>query len=142
MKDQISADTSVTQKDDATHLILNPYESVFVTKSTLTDEEIDVILEKVKSIIEEKGGEVVSSHNWGKKKLAYEVQKERKGIYVFVHFKGTGDTIAELERTYRFSEQIIKFMNLRIDPNDLGKSEPIREDKAYSYRSRDSRGFR
>lgn len=115
-------------------LILNPYESVIILKATLTDEEVDAILEKVKALIEEKGGEIVSTDNWGKKKLAYEVQKERRGTYIVMHFKGTGATIFELERLYRFSESIIKFMNIRIEAEDLGKSQPIKEDKAFSYK--------
>lgn len=142
LSSKASSSASAVETETSERLILNPYESVFITKPTLSDEDIDRILEKLKSIIEEKGGEVVSSDNWGKKKLAYEVQKERKGIYVLVHFKGTGDTIAELERTYRFTESIIKFMNVRIDPENLGKSQPVREDKAYSYRGRESRGWR
>ncbi len=124
----------IASPEQPKQLILNPYESVLILKATLTDEEVDVVLEKVKALIEEKGGEIVSSDNWGKKKLAYEVQKERRGIYIVMHFKGTSATIIELERIYRFSESIIKFMNIRIEAADLGKSQPIKEDKAFSYK--------
>ncbi len=142
MKDQSASSTDTAEKEVSSQNVINPYESVIITKPTLTDEEIEAILEKVRTIIESKGGELVSSDNWGKKKLAYEVGKERKGIYLFVHFKGPGDTVAELERTYRFSEQIIKFMNIRIEPEELGKSQPPKEDKAFTFRGRDSRGWR
>ena len=121
---------------------IKPYESIFIMRPSLSEEEIATILEKVKTIIEEQGGEVVSSSNWGKKKLAYEVQKERKGIYVVLHFKGKGASIAELERFYRFSESIIKYMTINIDSDKLGKTDPIREEKTFAYRGRNAgRGF-
>ncbi len=123
-------------------VILSPYETIFIVKPLLTEAEISAIIEKVKEIIETQGGEVVSTDNWGKKKLAYEVKKERKGIYIVLHFKGPGDSIQELERHYRFSESIIKYMTLRIEAEALGKSQAIKEEKAYAYRGRDSRGWR
>lgn len=123
-------------------LVLNPYESIIILKPTLSDEEVAESLEKIKGIIEEAGGEIVSSDNWGKKKLAYEVKKERRGIYVVQHFKAKSATIVVLEQHLRFSEAIIKYMTIRIEAEDLGQSQPPKEDKAFSYRGRDSRGWR
>ncbi|GEM_PF-2054046 len=123
-------------------LVLNPYESVIILKPTLTDEEVAETLEKVKTIIEAAGGEIVSTDNWGKKKLAYEVKKERRGIYVVQHFKAKPATVLVLERHYRFSETVIKYMTVRIEESELGQSQPPKEDKAFSYRGRDSRGWR
>jgi len=119
-----------------------PYESIFIVKPSLSEEELQAILDKVKEIIEEQGGAFVASSNWGKKKLAYEVQKERKGIYVVLHFKGKGALVAEVERFYRFSESVIKHMTLSIDAGQLGKTEPVREERSFAFRGRSGgRGF-
>lgn len=123
-------------------LILHPYESITILKPTLTDEEVAAVIEKIKVIIEEAGGEIVSSDNWGKRKLAYEVKKERRGIYIVQHFKAKGSTIIALEQYYRFSESIIKYMTIRIEAEALGQSQLPKEDKAFSYRGRVSRGWR
>jgi len=121
---------------------IRAYESIFIVKPSLSEEEIATILEKIKEIIEAQGGEVVSSSNWGKKKLAYEVQKERKGIYIVLHFKGKGAAIAEIERFYRFSDLIIKYMTISIASDKLGKTDPIREEKTFAFRGRSGgRGF-
>jgi len=122
--------------------ILHPYESIVILKSTLGDEDVAAVIEKIKGIIEDAGGEIVSSDNWGKKKLAYEVKKERRGIYIVQHFKAKTSTLIVLEQHYRFSESIIKYMTVRIESDTLGQSQPPKEDKAFSYRGRVSRGWR
>jgi len=121
---------------------LNPYETIFVIKPTLSDEEVAAIVDKFKGIIEQQGGVVVAAENWGKKKLAYDIRKERKGFYIVIHLKGTGAVIREIERNYRISEFIIKFMTLKISPKSLGQALPIREEKTFSSRGRMERNER
>lgn len=122
---------------------MNPYETIFIIKPSLTDEEIAKVIEKTKGIIQRGGGEVVVAENWGKKKLAYEVRKEKKGTYIIVHFKGTGATVSELERSYRLDETIIKFITLKIETDKLGKTLPARDEKPVSsFRDREAMGDR
>ncbi|HZR46976.1 MAG TPA: 30S ribosomal protein S6 [Candidatus Manganitrophaceae bacterium] len=121
---------------------MNPYETIFIIKPSLTDEEIAKVIEKTKGIIQRGGGEVVVAENWGKKKLAYEVRKEKKGTYIIVHFKGTGATVSELERSYRLDETIIKFITLKIEADKLGKTLPARDEKPVSFRDREAMGER
>ena len=122
---------------------MNPYETIFIIKPSLTDEEIAKVIEKTKGIIQRGGGEVVVAENWGKKKLAYEVRKEKKGTYIIVHFKGTGATVSELERSYRLDETIIKFITLKIEQDKLGKTLPARDEKPVSsFRDREAMGDR
>ncbi|VAX32442.1 SSU ribosomal protein S6p [hydrothermal vent metagenome] len=145
MKVKTSRSTSkvpVEKPEKPEQLVLHPYESITILKPTLSDEEIAEAIEKIKGIIEEAGGEIVSSDNWGKKRLAYEVKKERRGIYIVQHFKAKASTIIVLERHYRFSESIIKYMTVKIETETLGQSQPPKEDKAFSYRGRVSRGWR
>lgn len=124
-------------------LVLRAYETFFILKSSLSDDEVTAIVDKIKGVIAEEGGEVVAVDNWGKKKLAYVVQKERKGIYIVIHFKGPGKSIFEIERNYRITEAIIKYMTIVIDEAKLGQTAAVREEKVYSSRGRsDGRRWR
>src|SRR3989338_655786 len=115
---------------------MNAYETIFIVKSSLVDEEIAKVMEKIKGVVLRGGGEVAVMENWGKKKLAYEVRKEKKGAYIIAHFKGTGATVSEMERNYRLDESIIKFITLKIEPEKLGKTLPPRDEKTVSFRER------
>lgn len=122
---------------------MNGYETIFIVKPSLSDEEVAKITEKIKGVIQKAGGEVVVAENWGKKKLAYEVRKEKKGTYLIAHFKGTGTTVSELERSYRLDESIIKFITIKIQDEQLGKTLPARDEKPVSsFRDRESVGGR
>ncbi|MBI5182684.1 MAG: 30S ribosomal protein S6 [Nitrospirae bacterium] len=90
------------------------YESIFIIKPTLSDEETEKVIQKMRDIITSGGGEVVNVENWGKKKLAYEIKKHKKGHYVLLHFKGEGPIVKELERNYRLSDLIIKFLTVKL----------------------------
>jgi small subunit ribosomal protein S6 len=63
----------------------------------------------------EKSGTVLKFENWGKKKLAYEVKRERKGTFVYLNFQSKGDLISELERSYRLEDSVIKFLTVRME---------------------------
>jgi small subunit ribosomal protein S6 len=88
-------------------------------KTSLSDEDVAALVAKVRGVIEKHGGEILKVENWGKKKLAYEVRKEKKGTYVFYRFRGPGSLVAELERQYRVEDAIIKFLSVKCDPKLL-----------------------
>ncbi len=115
----------------------NAYETIWITKSSLTDEEVEKGEKKVREIIPAAGGTVVSLESWGRRKLAYEVQKERKGVYAIVHYNGLGATVSALERHLRLNESTLKYITVRIAPEQLGKTEPIKDEKPI-YRGKDS----
>lgn len=95
------------------------YETIFIVKTSLTDEELSGLVGKIRGVIEKHGGEILKSENWGKKKLAYEVRKEKKGAYVFFRFRGAGSVLSELERQYRVEDAVIKFLTVKCDPKLL-----------------------
>lgn len=95
--------------------MLSDYESIFIARSSLSEEDVAGLTEKVKAIIEKNGGQIIKTENWGKKKLAYEVKKEKKGIYVMFHIKGPGALVSELERNLNIQDGIIKFMTVKLD---------------------------
>lgn len=95
------------------------YETMFIIKPTLTEEETVAQIELVKSNIEKNGGEIVSVMNIGTKQLAYEIQKCKRGYYYVIYFTSPAASILELERNYRINEDIIRFIFIKSE----GKKE-------------------
>ncbi len=91
---------------------MNNYEAVLVFKPDLADEDRKSLFEGFKSIIEE-AGEVTSVDDWGKRKLAYEINYIKEGYYYIVDFKAEADHIREFERRLRISDAIIRYMVIR-----------------------------
>jgi small subunit ribosomal protein S6 len=108
------------------------YETICILKTSLTDEEMGKLIAKVRGFIEKAGGEILKMENWGKKKMAYEVRKEKKGAYVFFRFRGPSPVVSELERQYRLEDAIIKFLTLKCDPKMLAE-EMAREGAAAAH---------
>ncbi|MBI4001246.1 MAG: 30S ribosomal protein S6 [Nitrospira defluvii] len=91
------------------------YESLFIIRPSLSDEETTALIEKMKGTVTKNGATLERAENWGRKKLAYEIKRERKGTYVYFYFKGPGAVIAELERSYRLEDSIIKFLTVKLE---------------------------
>ena len=91
---------------------MNNYEAVLIYKPEVTDEDRKNSLETFKSIIAE-SGEVESVDDWGKRKLAYEINYTKEGYYYIVDFKANADHIKEFERRLRISDLILRFMVIR-----------------------------
>ena len=101
------------------------YEVVFVAAPTLASEELDEFINHIQTVIESKNGKVVKVDNWGKKSLAYRIKKFREGYYVVLNIEGDGAAIAELERRFRVTDYILRFISVRTD-EDLKRSEKIK----------------
>jgi small subunit ribosomal protein S6 len=101
------------------------YEVVFVAAPTLTSDELDAFINHIQTVVEGKNGKVVKIDNWGKKSLAYKIKRFREGYYVVLSIDGDGSTIAEIERRFRVTDYIIRFISVRID-EDLKRSEKIK----------------
>lgn len=101
------------------------YESIAILKSTLSDEDVQKVSAKIEGIVK-KDGELLALENWGKKKLAYDVQKEKRGIYLLFRFKGGGSNIPELERGYRFEDNVIKFMTVKLGKKMAAHVEKVK----------------
>ncbi|RXJ98551.1 30S ribosomal protein S6 [Arcobacter sp. CECT 8986] len=94
---------------------LKHYETMFILKPTLTEEETKAQIELVKSNIEKNGGEVVSFDDMGTRQLAYEIEKNKRGYYFVIYFKAPANAILELERNYRINEQILRFIFIKYE---------------------------
>jgi small subunit ribosomal protein S6 len=91
------------------------YESIFIVRPSLSDDDTNKLIDKMKGVLEKSGGTLLKQENWGKKKLAYEVKRERKGTFVYFYFKSPGNVVSELERSYRLEDSVLKFLTVRQD---------------------------
>ena len=91
------------------------YETIFIASPTLTDEQAEELIRNFEGIIAEQGGELLKTEKWGRKKLAYEVQKFSEGYYTLFDMNAGPTLIAELERRFRNHDSVIKYMSVRMD---------------------------
>ncbi len=91
---------------------MNKYESIIIVNPKLNEKQQNEIENKYKKIIN-KNWNVISIENIGKKRLAYEVKKNKEGIYIEINFTSEASFIAELERQYKIDENVIKFIVIR-----------------------------
>ncbi len=91
------------------------YETIFIASPTLTDEQSDELVKQFEGIIAEQGGELLKTDKWGRKKLAYEIQKFSEGYYTLFEMNAGPNLIAELERRFRNHDSVIKYLSIRMD---------------------------
>jgi len=93
------------------------YETLFVVKPTLTDEETAAQIAKIKEIVANNGGELLATDDMGMRKLAYPVEKNDRGYYTVLFYKSEGTLITELERNLKINEEVIKFLTVKYVKN-------------------------
>ena len=91
---------------------LREYETVFLVKPDLTDENVDKVKEKFRVIVGREGGKFLRFTIWGKKKTQYLVAKQPRAIYLHAHYLGKSDLPSELERNMRNSDDVIRYMTI------------------------------
>ncbi|CAA6798897.1 MAG: SSU ribosomal protein S6p [uncultured Sulfurovum sp.] len=92
---------------------MNNYETLYVLKPTLTDEETAANIAKIEEILVKNGAEILATNNMGMRKLAYPVEKNERGVYTIVYFKAEGTIVSELERNLKFNEEVIKYLTVK-----------------------------
>jgi small subunit ribosomal protein S6 len=94
---------------------LRKYETAFIVKPTLTEEEVQSKIELIKGLITNNGGQIAGCEDIGMRKLAYEIKKCKRGYYYSIYFEAEGNIIKELERVYGITEDIIRFINIKFE---------------------------
>ena len=92
---------------------MNKYELAVVLSAKLEDEERAAAIEKVTGYITRFGGTVVDIDEWGKKRLAYEIQKMKEAYYYFIHFESDATTPGEIEQRIRIMDNVIRYLCVR-----------------------------
>ena len=96
-------------------MTMNKYELALVINAKIEDDARTYAIEKIKALIEKFGGEITNVDEWGKKKLAYEIQKMREGYYYFIQFDASAECPAEIERRVRIMEPVMRYLCVKQD---------------------------
>ncbi len=110
------------------------YENVFIARQDISGAQAEALADGFAQLITEQGGEVKKRENWGLRNLAYRMNKNRKGHYVLFNIDGPAAAIAELERTMRINEDVVRYLTLRVDeleegPSSVMQNRGSREDR-------------
>src|SRR5215469_6315062 len=98
------------------------YENVFIARQDISGAQVDALADVFTQLIADNGGEVKKRENWGLRNLAYRMKKNRKGHYVLLNVEAPAATIAELERTMRINEDVLRYLTIRVDELEEGPS--------------------
>ncbi|PJA78195.1 MAG: 30S ribosomal protein S6 [Nitrospirae bacterium CG_4_9_14_3_um_filter_51_5] len=109
----------ILQRERLLRLFMKLYESLCILRPVQVETENERVIEKMKEVLTQAGANILKLDNSGKKKLAYDIQHERKGTYITVQFEGPPTVVLELERFQRMEDQVMKFMTVRLNPSDL-----------------------
>lgn len=108
------------------------YEELYILKPDVSEEDVEASIEQIRQLATADGGAVDKVEKWGVRKLAYRVQKYSEGYYVLVQFSANPTTVKEVERRLRVSDNVIKYLTVRVDERLkwLEKRRKIREKRA------------
>ncbi len=102
------------------------YEVVYVVSPEITEEGVTELHERIAEIVGQLGGSIDKTDNWGRRRLAYEIDRHREGTYVIETVTGPGTLVTELDRRLRVMEQLLRHLIVRVD-EDLRKARRARE---------------
>jgi small subunit ribosomal protein S6 len=119
------------------------YETIYVLKPDATRETTEGLATRLKDVVNA-AGSLRRVENWGRRRLAYDVGKQKRGIYVYLKYAGVGDLVSEVERTLRLQESVMKFQTVKLgvaaDAADVQAEdlefkhiEPTEDDRDESY---------
>ncbi len=112
------------------------YESVFIARQDISSQQVESLTENLTKIITENGGEIAKSEYWGLRNLAYRIKKNRKGHYVLFNIDAPAGAIQEYERNMRISEDVLRYLTIRIDELEEGPSIQMQSRRAREERQR------
>ncbi len=102
---------------------MNIYENIVILNSALSDEDAEAAVSKIKEIVANQGGEVLKIDVWGRRKLAYEIKKQKKGLYVLLFYKTPSATIKKLEEFFKVFDAVLKYLVVKLGPKQIQELE-------------------
>jgi small subunit ribosomal protein S6 len=97
---------------------MRQYETGFILSPGLSEEESQGFIRQMADVIAQKKGKLVKQDIWGKRRLAYPIKRFNEGLYVFFLYEGSGDVSQELERRFKQSDSVIRFLTVKKDAKD------------------------
>jgi small subunit ribosomal protein S6 len=95
------------------------YETTFIVNASLDDTQVDSVVGRVQDTITKNGGTIVAANKWGRKRLAYSINKKTNGFYVNLEFDAPGTVLALLERSFQLDEMILRYLTIVLDRKAL-----------------------
>ena len=114
------------------------YEHVFLTRQDASTQQVEELTVQMTGVVEQAGGKVTKTENWGVRSLTYRMNKNRKAHFVLLNIDAPSAAVAEIERQERISEDVIRYLTVRVEELEEGPSAMMR--KADRDRERDDRG--
>jgi small subunit ribosomal protein S6 len=102
---------------------MRQYETGFVLSPALSEEETTQFIQQMAAIVAQKKGRMVKQDVWGKRRLAYIVRKFNEGVYVFFTYEGPGDISTEMERRFKQTDTVIRFLTVKKDLRDQARKK-------------------
>jgi small subunit ribosomal protein S6 len=100
---------------------MRQYETGFVLSPAMSEEETTQFIQQMAAIVAQKKGRMVKQDIWGKRRLAYTIKKINEGVYVFFTYEGPGDISTEMERRFKQSDAVIRFLTVKKDLRDQAR---------------------
>jgi small subunit ribosomal protein S6 len=108
------------------------YETIYILRPNTANEGVAEVNARIRGIIEGMGGKIIKVDNWGKRRLAYEVAKERKGIYLYWQYLAQPGVVEECERNLRMLDNVIRYLTTKVDENiDVGARPSELDDTSF-----------
>jgi small subunit ribosomal protein S6 len=115
------------------------YEHVFLTRQDASAQQVEELTAQFKGVIEQMGGKIAKTEQWGVKSLSYRLRKNRKAHFTLFNVEAPPAALNEIERQERLNEDILRYITIRVDEHEEGPSAMMR--KVDRDRERDDRGF-
>lgn len=106
------------------------YESAVIINAAIEEDQIEATINRISEIIRVNGGEIIDVDKWGRKRLAYTVEKTKSGYYVIFRFVAPTDLIAKLERMYQLDEFVLRYLTISLDKFAVEYLEKAKAQKA------------
>ncbi|MBW1808216.1 MAG: 30S ribosomal protein S6 [Deltaproteobacteria bacterium] len=98
-------------------MYLREYETIYILRSDLSDSEGTEVNQKLATVLDKQGAKILKQSSWGKKKLAYEIKKQPKGVFHIMQFLSQPGAVLEFERNLKILEPVLKFQTIRVATN-------------------------
>jgi len=100
------------------------YETIFILRADTANDGVAQVNQRLRGILESMGGKPLKLDNWGKRKLAYEVDKQLKGIYLYWRYLATAGTVEEVERNLRMLDSVVRYYTVKVDEDVVPDAKP------------------
>lgn len=109
--------------------LVREYETIFILRGDIDTETAERVATRVNEVMGRESGKLVKVENWGRRRLAYDINKQKRGVYTYIKYLGTGALVTELERNLRLLDSVIRFQTVQIRDNVVAETVEINDEE-------------